>query len=127
MTIVFIEQKVDQNKSVYVKSKSNAFSNDSFGKSKSKSKNLLKNKILDKILDGAGSDNASEDSKNSLDLNIGKKVKLNLKNEIAISREEDREDKQLSSVSFLQDARNISRNSSVYPKMPSLNNLTSSF
>lgn len=53
-----------------VKNLSNVFSNNSFGNNKKKVANGLQNKDLDIILNN--SDSMSDDSKNSLDLNLGK-------------------------------------------------------
>lgn len=102
------------------KQTSNVFSNNSFGGEKSKPISKLQNKDLDKILKGDTPLSGDDDSdKDSLDLNIGKKVKMNTKNGNVTLRPEE---KQLSSVSFLQDARNISKTSSFnqMQKIPSL-------
>ena len=56
---------------------SNAFSNNSFGFNKKKSSNGLQNAKLDIILQNLESSDSDVESKDSLDINIGKKIKEN--------------------------------------------------
>jgi hypothetical protein len=115
------------------KIKSNAYSNDSFGGSKASKK--FRNKELDEIMKYSESDNDSD--KDSIDMNLGKKIKMTLKNEnnaanrttndnvFLAGRYAQKEMREQSSMSFLQLQRNISKTSSAYQKIPSFNKLTS--
>lgn len=99
------------------KKPSNVFSNNSFGETR-KPSGKLQNKNLDKFLSNGISD-GNESDKDSLDLNIGKKIKQTTKGNLNVVGKHT-EHRELSSVSFLQDARNISKTSSIgKPKGPS--------
>lgn len=87
---------------------SNAFSNNSFGFNKKKSSNGLQNSKLDNILKNLESSESDWESKESLDFNIGKKIKENAISAINKNNFK-RENKQISNISMLQEARNISK------------------
>lgn len=87
---------------------SNAFSNNSFGFNKKKSSSGLQNEKLDIILKNLESSDSDVESKDSLDINIGKKIKLNAFSANA-KNDTKRENKQISNISMLQEARNISK------------------
>jgi hypothetical protein len=117
------EEKEETKKKVHTFS--NEFSNASFGDNKQMEK--LSNKRLEAILSmypvGEQSDS------DSLDINIGKKVKLNtwgFKPNTSFANDQKRD---FSNLSFLQDVRNISKTSSVGKKNygGSINKLHSEF
>lgn len=99
------------------KQPSNVFSNNSFGDTR-KPSTKLQNPKLDKILQNEESDDNDSD-KDSLDMNIGKTIKMTTKgNKIQVGKKS--QGRELSSMSFLQDARNISKTSSMgHQKVPS--------
>lgn len=108
------EQKEEPKQETKKKSQilSNEFSNASFGDTKQMEK--LNNKRLEAILNMYPV--AEESDNDSLDINIGKKVKLNtqgFKPNMSFAKEQNRE---FSNLSFLQDVRNISKTSSVGKK-----------
>jgi hypothetical protein len=110
----FKRVKVDENQEETkknVRKFSREFSNASFGGTRQKSSGKLVNKKLDKILN---IDPAGEESDNdSLDINIGQKIKRNAGGRVPnMSFADEEQQRSMSSLSFLQDVRNLSKTSS---------------
>lgn len=100
--------ETNQKEEVKNRSTSNVFSNTSFGKVRQTS-SKLQNKRLDKILnslDSACEDDGDDSDKSSLCLNLGKKIKQSLKD---LKQETNKEKRQISNISGLQEARNLSK------------------
>ncbi|CAI2360938.1 unnamed protein product [Moneuplotes crassus] len=101
---------------------SQVFSNGSFGDKTKRAVSKLQNPKLDEILQN--NESGGDSDNDSLDMNIGKKVKKNVhgyKPNVAFA-----EDRNFSNVSFLQDARNISKTSSIGRKSNPFNYATPS-